>query len=153
MSLVVVADLETPHEALLVRGMLRAHGIPAETTADSHPLPGTITGRLGDRASSSTPTTPRMPARCSPRRARCPAVRPEADEAADPAGPPAVRPVRTDDPGAALPGGSRAQPPVVPVAASRARRPPWVVAAMVVLVGVIMWLLLQATALVASGIT
>ena len=46
MSFEVVADLETPHEALLARGLLRAHGIPAETTADRHVFPGTVTGRV-----------------------------------------------------------------------------------------------------------
>jgi hypothetical protein len=152
MSFVVVADLETPHEALLVRGLLRAHGIPAETTADSHVYPGTVTGRVSGTG-VVVPAADAEDARALLAETGALPGRPEADEAADPAGPPAVRPVRTDDPGAALPGGSRAQPPVVPVAASRARRPPWVVAAMVVLVGVIMWLLLQATALVASGIT
>jgi hypothetical protein len=153
MSLVVVADLETPHEALLVRGMLRAHGIPAELAADGHPLPATITGRPSgtavvvhaddvEDARALLAETGALPGG-SAGDAEGPAASP---------GPPAARRVPADAARAAPPGGPSA-PPSVPLAATRARRPAWVAATMVALVVVIVWLLVQATGPGATGST
>lgn len=158
MNHVVVADLETPHEALLVRGMLRAHGIPAEVAADGHPLPSTFTGRPagtavvvnaedaedarallaevgaspveGDDAGatpSKPPTGDHAPA---PRTDRGPSPRqPAPDEPRTSVTPSAPAQIPTD----------------APLAATRARRSPWALAAVVALVVLIGWLLLEAT--------
>ena len=150
MSFVIVADLKTPHEALLARGMLRAHGIPAETTADSHVLPGTVTGRvsgtgvvvpaadaedarllLGETASAPDPVSPDPePPRDDagsgwehPERVRPGPVNPE--------------PVGS---GAASPGSASHGPP--PLVASR-DRPRWAVVAIVGLIALLVWLVLE----------
>jgi hypothetical protein len=152
MSLVVVADLETPHEALLVRGMLRAHGIPAELAADGHPLPATITGRPSGTA-VVVPADDAEDARALLAETGALPGGTEADAEAPVAspGPPAARRAPADAVGAARPPGGPSPPPSVPLAATRARRPAWVVAAMVALAVLIVWLLLQASGLAAAG--
>ncbi len=135
MSFVVVADLETPHEALLARGMLLAHGIPAETTADSHVLPSTVSGRV----SGTGVVVPAADAEEA--RALLGTTAPDPDPArpapGQTSGPPAHRPASH---GAGGPGpASHGPPPLV----ANAPRPRWAVVAIVGLSALLVWLVLE----------
>jgi hypothetical protein len=150
MSFVVVADLETPHEALLVRGLLRAHGIPAETTADSHVFPGTVTGRV----SGTGVVVPAADAEDA--RALLDATGPGPDPGSAGPGPPPghaspgpahPEPVSAgpESPGGASSGpagsgsASHGPPPLV----ANAARPRWAVIAIVGLIALVVWLLME----------
>ena len=155
MSFVVVADLETPHEALLARGMLRAHGIPAETTADRHVFPGTVTGRVSGTG-LVVPAADAEDARAllgatgpgpAPDR---PGPEPPADHAVPgPGGPepvsagpgsPGTAPSAPAGSGPAGPGSAGHGPP--PLVANAAR-PRWAVIAIVGLIALVVWLVLE----------
>ena len=150
MSFVVVADLETPHEALLARGMLRAHGIPAETTADSHVLPGTVTGRVSGTgvvvpAADAEDARVLLGATGPGQDPVSPGPEPPADHASPGPGAP--------DPVSAGPGSSGAAssgaassgfvghgpPPLV----ANASRPRWAMVAIVGLIALVVWLVME----------
>lgn len=151
MSLVVVADLDSAHEAQLVRGMLRAHGIPAETTADDGVVPSVVTGTVTGTAVIVSATD------AEDARALLADPAPAPDEPTDLWSQPG--PAAPSPPGAgpAAPSSSRSGRPTPPpssapqdlahdrpVAATRARRPRWVVVVVVLLLGLILWLIVQA---------
>ena len=140
MSFVAVADLETPHEAQLARGMLRAHGIPAETTDDHRILPTTISGRV----SGTAVVVP--PAYAEEARALLP-------DAAQPGRGPAAPPFGGDA-AAQLPGvaASMGTPSSErPLAARRAQPPRWATVLALALLALVVWLLLEVTGALATA--
>ena len=148
MDLVVVADLESPHEAQLARGLLRAHGIPAHTNLDGEALPSTVTGRVSGTAVV-------VPAEFS---AEARALLPDPTPGPAPGGIPGPAP--GGSPGRAAgpapgpaPRGAPEPKLAPPLAASRASRPRWAIVAVLLLVALVVWLLLEAGGLLSASIT
>lgn len=161
MNFVVVADPDGPHESYLARGLLRAHGIPALVAADEAVMPSTVTGRV----SGTAVLVP--PAHAEEARVLLPATAVledpfsvEVSSSPSSAGSEPASDGDRDAP-ASLPGRRAAAPgrggapagpdPSIPIAAMRARRPPWAVAAVVLVLLGVGALLLGATDLLGAG--
>lgn len=163
MDQVIVADLETPEEAQLARGLLRAHGIPAETTLHGEILPSTFTGRVSG-------TMVAVPAAFAEEaRALLPDPSPSPTTAAEGRDVPLETRVDREALGGAQAGvaegwtpprgpqaapGTEAQVPVSSapsIAASGAARPRWALVLVVLLLAFVGWLVAEALGLLGAA--